>query len=527
MNGKVPALHMYSRGILRYLTVCKMAASIEDLLLEISGLEEPLEELRNLKTAVLAIPLNILGEIVSGLRLEVIFSLLNSNDREQTELCVAILMRILQALDPVNLVQNFRAELLSGLKHPDDTVKILAMTQIGRIVEHTEAMTEIVNSQELLKEVIHCIGGEKISVAKEAIKTLSKMAQTKSGLDALFMSNLQKDLKDVMTTDDVIRYRVYELVIEISSVSPVSLGYCANSSFISKLIGELTGDDILVRATAIEMVTTLAHSQHGRQYLAQQGIVDKISNMIIGADSDPFSAFYLPGLVKFFGNLAIMDSPQQICECYPAFVTKVFEMATGQDTTMIGVALDTLGILGSNVEGKQVLQKTGEKFQQVLKRMSQLAKNAATELRVRSLEAIALLLALPAEDQTEDLLGLTESWFSSLSNHPMEMLKGISTQPFPELHCVALKIFTAIACQPWGQKIMIDTPGFVEFIVDRSTGPDKESKDAKFELVKALVNSKSTAEIFGNQHYLRLRTYMREGPYYVTAVSSVMVEGAE
>ena len=54
-----------------------------------------------------------------------------------------------------------------------------------------------------------------------------------------------------------------------------------------------------------------------------------------------------------------MDSPQQICERYPIFVEKVFEMTESQDPTMIGIAVDTIGILGSNVEGKQVLQKTG------------------------------------------------------------------------------------------------------------------------------------------------------------------------
>ncbi len=47
----------------------------------------------------------------------------------------------------------------------------------------------------------------------------------------------------------------------------------------------------LPRATAIEMVTNLAQSQHGRQYLAQQGIMDKISNMIIAADPTPSQAF--------------------------------------------------------------------------------------------------------------------------------------------------------------------------------------------------------------------------------------------
>lgn len=65
------------------------------------------------------------------------------------------------------------------------------------------------------------------------------------------------------------------------------------------------------------------------------------------------------GLVKFFGNLAIMDSPQQVCESYPVFLNKVFDMAQDPDPVMIGVALDTLGVLGSTVEGKQVLQKMG------------------------------------------------------------------------------------------------------------------------------------------------------------------------
>lgn len=57
-----------------------------------------------------------------------------------------------------------------------------------------------------------------------------------------------------------------------------------------------------------------------------------------------------------------MDSPQQVCETYPAFQNKVFEMALDPDPVMNGVALDTLGLLGSTVEGKQVLQKTGQFF---------------------------------------------------------------------------------------------------------------------------------------------------------------------
>ncbi|KAE8582425.1 hypothetical protein XENTR_v10020120 [Xenopus tropicalis] len=505
-----------------------MAAPIEELVASLTGPDqEPFEALQALKTAVLALPISTLRERVPELRLGGIFSLLNVNDREQIALCVVILERFLQALEPVDIARNYKEELQRGLYHPDDSVKILAITQVGRIVECSAALAEIFNNLELLKQIILSIGGDKLSVAKEAIKSISKIAQTTSGLDVLFSSNLLTELKNVMAISDIVRYRVYELVVEISSVSAESLGYCVTSGLVPQLLEELTGDDVLIRVTCTEMVTSLATTLHGRQYLAQQGIIDKISNMILGADSDPFSGFYLPGLVKFFGNLAVVDSPQQICEHYPAFLQKVFDMAEGQDVTMLGVAVDTLGILGSNLEGKQVLQKTGSKFQTILKRIGHHAKNSSTEMRVRCLDALSSLFYLPEDCHTEDLLAMARTWFHSLSAQPMDLFRSIASQPFPELHCGALKVFTAIANQSWAQKLMIESPGFIEYVVDRTVDPDKDSKDAKFALVKALAGSKTVAATMGNPHYLMLRAYLREGPYYIKAVSSVAVEGAE
>nr|XP_054092397.1 26S proteasome non-ATPase regulatory subunit 5 [Callithrix jacchus] len=503
-----------------------MAAQALALLREVARLEAPLEELRALHSVLQAVPLNELREQAAELRLGPLFSLLNENHREKTTLCVSILERLLQAMEPVHVARNLRVDLQRGLTHPDDSVKILTLSQVGRIVENSDAVTEILNNAELLKQIVYCIGGENLSVAKAAIKSLSRISLTQAGLEALFESNLLDDLKSVMKTNDVVRYRVYELIVEISSVSPESLNYCTTSGLVTQLLRELTGEDVLVRATCIEMVTSLAYTHHGRQYLAQEGVIDQISNIIVGADSDPFSSFYLPGK-KFFGNLAVMDSPQQTCERYPVFMEKVFEMIESQDPTMIGVAVDTVGILGSNVEGKQVLQKTGTRFERLLVRLGHQAKNASMELKIRCLDAISSLLYLPPEQQTDDLLRMTEYWFSSLSRDPLELFRGISSQPFPELHCAALKVFTAIANQPWAQKLMFNSPGFVEYVVDRSVEHDKASKDAKYELVKALANSKTIAEIFGNPNYLRLRTYLSEGPYYVKPISTTAVEGAE
>ncbi|XP_069842605.1 26S proteasome non-ATPase regulatory subunit 5 isoform X2 [Dendropsophus ebraccatus] len=504
-----------------------MAASIEDVLIGLPGCEDPLEALRTLKTAALALPLPTLRERAPELQLAGVFSLLSGGDKEQVSLCVTILERFLAALDPVHVARNYKEELQRALYHPEESVRLLAIAQVGRIVENSEAMTEILNNLELLKQMVLSIGGDKITVAKEAISSLSRIAGSPAGLQLLFGGDLLSELRSVMAVSDVVRYRVYELVVEIAAVSPQSLSFCAASAILPQLLEELTGDDVLVRVTCVEMVTALAGTLHGRQYLAQQGIIDRICNLIVGADSDPFSGLYLPGLVKFFGNLAMVDSPQQICEHYPAFLQRVYDMAEGQETTMIGVAVDTLGVLGSSLEGKQVLQKSGSRFLKVFQRIGHHARNGPTELRVRCLDAISSIMFLPPDDHTDDLLAMAESWFRSLSNQPMEMFRSMAAQPFPELHCGALKVFTAIANQRWAQRMMIDSPGFMEYIVDRSVDPDKDSKDAKFELVKVLIHAKSTAEVFGNQHYLRLRAYHREGPYYVKAVSTVAVEGAE
>lgn len=40
-------------------------------------------------------------------------------------------------------------------------------SQVGRIVENSDAVREVVGNPELLRQIIYCIGGEKISVAKE------------------------------------------------------------------------------------------------------------------------------------------------------------------------------------------------------------------------------------------------------------------------------------------------------------------------------------------------------------------------
>ncbi len=51
--------------------------------------------------------------------------------REQIEVCVEILGRVLQALEPIQLAQSYKMALQSGLNHPDDSVRVLTLTQVS------------------------------------------------------------------------------------------------------------------------------------------------------------------------------------------------------------------------------------------------------------------------------------------------------------------------------------------------------------------------------------------------------------
>ena len=52
------------------------------------------------------------------------------------------------------------------MPYPGRVFLIVFFFQVGRIVENSDAVTEILNNPELLKQIVYCLGGENLSVAK-------------------------------------------------------------------------------------------------------------------------------------------------------------------------------------------------------------------------------------------------------------------------------------------------------------------------------------------------------------------------
>lgn len=87
-----------------------------------------------------------------------------------------------------------------------------------------------------------------------------------------------------------------------------------------------------------------------------------------------------------------------------------------------------------------------------MRRVGQLARTGASELRLVSLHCIAALMSVPDESDPRTVT-CCETWFDELDTQPLEFLLKISTTPIMEPRLITLGIYKSIASQAWGQKV--------------------------------------------------------------------------
>nr|KAG5705807.1 hypothetical protein BaRGS_027466 [Batillaria attramentaria] len=430
--------------------------------------------------------------------------------RAQQEVCCEVLDRLLTALSAGLILENLYEEFTRWLQDGQDTPDLLA------------------RSVDLLVGVAEQLGNESQQIARTATTVLVNLGSTAAGLEAVYSGPVFERLQNVMSKSDTVRYRVFQMAVELSIASPEALEVSHRSGILVKLVNEIHKDDILLQLNCLELLVDLAQSNHGLTYLDQQGIVKKLEEMMATADSSPFGAYLLPGvysgLLKFFGGLARFH-PKEVLNHFQVFVGMVFAAVGGEgDASIRGLAIDTIGFIATTPEGKAALNKQGNMMTECVKNLGGIIRNSPSEMRVRALEAVASLIKLQVSDQTEELLQITESWFCRLCTNPFDVIWSIAKQPFTDLRTAALKVLLSLAYLPWGQQLMNNAAGFKEYLLDRAIESTKEGKEAKFEVVKALAESPTVTQIFGNPYYVQLRDFCREGPFFIRAQAEVAFE---
>ncbi|KAJ4429250.1 hypothetical protein ANN_26253 [Periplaneta americana] len=168
---------------------------------------------------------------------------------------------------------------------------------LQRAISDDSLMQRLYHQESLILSMITCVRHEDMSVANSAVTLLVKFGSSQLGLHVLYSDSVVACLKETMAERDVIRFRVYEVVVELSVHTEAGLQKGHISGLLPALIAELSGEDVLLQMNALELLTKLALCEHGLQYLQQQGVLNALANRATTINDDPLASLTLPGEV--------------------------------------------------------------------------------------------------------------------------------------------------------------------------------------------------------------------------------------
>lgn len=89
---------------------------------------------------------------------------------------------------------------------------------------------------------------------------------------------------------------VFQIIVNISVHSVDGLRASIESNILRELLNDVKSKDILVQLTSLETVTKLALTNHGLQFLKEDGFMQYIQEQL--NDSNDLNSLLLPGMRK-------------------------------------------------------------------------------------------------------------------------------------------------------------------------------------------------------------------------------------
>lgn len=229
---------------------------------------------------------------------EVLFNCLKSTTEKQNLLCKRILQKVLRFEKPDAVVTKYHDYVIEGMNHPSFEVRELCLNEVERCSKTVNGVLALVDKGDMLAYVCRSIADDNLSCAQLACGTFKNLAKNETGMAVIYHHQLQSEFNELLLNKEVIRLRVYEMFIEIQKDSVEAFDSCKRAGIFEKLLKELDSDDVLVQMNCFELLTKFASSsEHGLVYLEQNGVMMKLHNMLLDAESNPLMQLILPGKI--------------------------------------------------------------------------------------------------------------------------------------------------------------------------------------------------------------------------------------
>lgn len=260
-------------------------------------------------SALLNSPSFSLRELAPHIPAPLLFGCLSTTNEEQILLCKGILKKLLSLEKADAVITHYRDFVIEGLNHPQFEVREFCLGELERCSASINGLLALLDNVDILVYTARALSDENLTCVKLATNTLINTAKHDSGLEILFQHQIQSEFDELLTKKDVIRFRVYELMVLIQALSERAFKSSRNTGVLEKLTKELDGDDILLRLNCIELLTQLADSgKNGLMFVEESGIVTRLNNLLISAETDPLMSLMLPSKICFTVRMLIGSS---------------------------------------------------------------------------------------------------------------------------------------------------------------------------------------------------------------------------
>lgn len=246
-------------------------------------------------SALLNSPSFSLRELAPHIPVHFLFGCLSTKNEEQILLCKGILKKLLSLEKADAIITHYHDFVIEGLNHPLFEVRKLCLSELERCSSSINGLLALMDNVDILVYTTRSLSDENLACAKLATNTLINTAKHDSGLELVFQHQIENEFEALLMKKDVIRFRVYELMVVIQALSEKAFESCKRSGILEKLARELDGDDVLLRLNCIELMTQMADSgKNGLVFVEESGIVTRLNNLLLSAEADPLMSLMLP-----------------------------------------------------------------------------------------------------------------------------------------------------------------------------------------------------------------------------------------
>jgi hypothetical protein len=406
-----------------------------------------------------------------------------------------------------------------------ELLRRLRLAEENQVVSSSQSLVVYLN--DLLPLILNRIPANTSSYSQLVSKFLCELVQVNSielhGASLVF--NQKSNLKIIAQKDEINFFRVFEILINLASVSKdilneIELNFGLNEMINSKFYHS---KDILAKLNTIEMLKDLAQTTHGFELLDSNDHLKNLAAHFTLNDDIEFSALYMPSIIKLFGHLAYIK-PQEIMGRYSVFFDRLFATFFDEELgeSEVVLAMDTFSFIFSNSHAKLLFfTKISDNLKEKLySRLLRLFNFSINKLKSKSIELMSTLVSC-GNNRTMEIIQLNQTIFNVLLQQcdrlVLKMID-IAYQPFLDSRLATHNFFKSLIQNDWAIDYLFQTDSlnkrFFEYLLNRSTELEIDGRQSKYELIRALSQSDYIYGRIETAKLSSLNRYVREGPFY-------------